>query len=61
LQFLPSLLGGYVQPEGLKTLSSTFSGDRIELRNLVIKPEVGGAAGECWSRARSRPGTRTST
>jgi hypothetical protein len=45
LQFLPSVLGGFVQPEGLRTLSSTFSGDRIELRNLVIRPEVRSGVG----------------
>ncbi len=39
LQILPSLLGNYIQPAGLRTLSASFSGHKIELANLEFKPE----------------------
>lgn len=40
LQIVPRLLGDFVEPEGLKSLTSSFSGDSIEIKNLTFKLQV---------------------
>ena len=36
---LSSVLGKYIEPEGLRSINISFAGE-IKLRNLAVRPEV---------------------